>query len=170
MSKKMFDRLKVEMWIGATANREGDGGWAVHLHSCILGRHFTKTKAGYGTNTTVTRMALKAAVEGVSMLKSPVFLEIYTNIPQLSSGINKHIYEWERNEFKRKDGKNLKHEDLWRQLFELLAGPNKKVLHYKALYKKESPIPYNRILVTHTASQYAMKAKQELYEVSYDVS
>ncbi|WP_067923993.1 RNase H family protein [Alicyclobacillus shizuokensis] len=166
-NKLVWDRLKVEMWIAGSVGSDGAGGWAAHLHSYLLGRHVTKTLAGYALETTQTRMALKAVVEGVKTLRNQCFLTIYTTQPQVSTGINKYLHEWARNDFKRRDGEDLHNRDLWMQLYELLAGPEHRVLNYKVMYQKDSPIPDNNILVAHTASEYAQRAKRRLLEVSY---
>lgn len=166
MSSISFDRMKVELWIHGTASDEGTGGWASHLHSCLQGVHYTKTLAGYSmSNSSATRMTLLAVVKALEAIKKDqVFLHIYTSSPQVSSGLNKHIHAWAKSDFKKADGKDLQHEDLWRQVHALLE---QKTISYKSNFMKASPKPDNSILVIHTASEYAQKAKKNFYEVAF---
>lgn len=163
MSKKIFDRLRIDMWISGTADKEGNGGYAALLHSEIAGNVYRKTVGGYALDSTVTRMTLKALVEGLKQIKSKSIIHIYTSLPSISAGLNKNMYIWEKKDWKRKDGGFLKHSDLWQQVFHLLE---EKTISYKVHLQKDAPHQYNELHVLHTSSKYAMEAKRMLYEVS----
>lgn len=162
MSKESFDKMRVEMWVSGTVNKDKFGGYCAHLLSHIGGSNYSKTLAGYGVNSTVTRMTLKAVLEGLKLIKNKCFIHIYTGIPQVSVGLNKHIHVWAKNDFKRKNGGDLEHEDLWRQIHDLLET---KVFSYKVHYLSTSPIPENNVRVVHTASEYAMKSHRTFMDV-----
>ncbi|WDI05194.1 hypothetical protein PUW25_25635 (plasmid) [Paenibacillus urinalis] len=165
--KKEFDSLRIEMWVSGTANTNKDGGYCVMLHSAMGGQHYKKTLGGYGKDTTVTRMTLKAVLEGLKEIKKKAFVHIYTGIPQVSAGLNKLIHQWAKNDFKKANGDQLKHEDLWRQIHALLES---KTISYKVHYMADSPAPENNIEAIHISSEYAMKAKQTIYETAIAVS
>jgi ribonuclease HI len=161
--KLEFDKLRVEMWVSGTAGADEAGGYCAHLHTVLVGRHCTKTIAGYGVGVTPTRMTLKAILEGLKLIKTKCFLHIYTGIPQVSKGLNKEIHRWAKKDFQRMNGADLQHEDLWRQIHHLLQ---EKSLNYKVHYLGDSPKPDNNLLVIHTASKYALKAKKTFLETS----
>jgi ribonuclease HI len=163
MTKLEFDKMRVDMWVSGTASEDGAGGYCAHLHSVLLGRHYTKTVAGYGVGVTPTRMTLKAVLEGLKLIRNKSFIHIYTGIPQVSVGLNKHIHNWVKKDFKRANGDDLQHEDLWRQIYHLLQ---EKSFSYKVHYLGESPKPDNNLMVIHTASQYAQKAKKYFIETT----
>ncbi|WP_090646153.1 RNase H family protein [Paenibacillus sp. UNC496MF] len=158
-----FDKLRVEMWVSGTAGEDGAGGYCAHLHSVLDGQKYTKTIAGFGNGVTPTRMTLKAVLEGLKQIKNKCFIHIYTGIPQVSAGMNKHIHRWAKKDFKGASGQDLQHEDLWRQIHFLLE---ERVMSYKVHYLGDSPKPDNNIMVIHTASQYAQKARKNFMEVS----
>jgi len=162
--KASFDKLRVEMWVSGTAGEDGKGGYCTLLHSCILGQHYKKTLAGFATEgATVTRMTLKAVVEGLQAIKNPSFIHIYTSIPVVSSGLNKYIHKWSEQEFRKAKGDVLQHQDLWMQIYKLL---NEKSLGYKVHYLGKSPSKDNNVEVVHTASLYAQHAKKQFAEVA----
>jgi len=158
-----YDKLRVEMWVSGTAGEDGAGGYCAHLHSVLDGNKYTKTIAGFGIGVTPTRMTLKAVLEGLKQIKNKCFIHIYTGIPQVSVGLNKHIHSWAKKDFKRLNGEDLQHEDLWRQIYHLLQ---EKAISYKVHYLGDSPIPDNNVMVIHTASQYAQRARKNFMEVS----
>lgn len=165
--KREFDKMRIEMWVSGTANAKRDGGYCVKLQSVMEGRTYTKMLAGYGKDTTVTRMTLKAVLEGLREIKKKAFVHIYTGIPQVSSGLNKEIHKWAANGFKKANGDILKHEDLYRQIYALLQ---EKTMSWKVHYMADSPAPDSNIQVIHTSSEYAMKAQQIIYETAMAVS
>jgi ribonuclease HI len=162
VSKKVFDKLRIELWASGTADKEKNGGYCCMLYSQIEGRPYTKMVGGYAKDTTITRMTLKSIVVGLREILNPSFVHIYTSIPQVSSGLNKHIFNWSKNDWKKADGQYLQHMDLWQEIYALLE---EKSLSFKVHYQKNSPNPNNNLLVIHRSSEYVMKAKKSLMEV-----
>lgn len=161
MSKECFDKLRVDLYLSGTADKDGNGGYAALLYTIINNRPYKKLIGGYAANTTVTRMTLRALAEGLKSIRNKSIIHIYTCIPQVSAGLNKNMYIWEKKEWCRKDGELLKHADLWQQIFELLK---EKALAYRVHYERPFPSQDNELLVLHTSSKYAMHAKAHLYE------
>ncbi|MBR2246117.1 RNase H family protein [Oceanobacillus profundus] len=163
MSKKEFDQLRIDMYVTGTADKDGNGGYATMLYSVISGTPYKKNIGGYAIDTTVTRMTLKAIVEGLRNIKNRSIIHIHTNIPNVSAGLNKNMFIWEKKEWRRKDGGFLKHADLWQEVFQLLQ---EKTISYKVHYEKPYPNQENQLYTIHKSSEYVMKAKKELYEVA----
>ena len=64
-------------------------------------------------NTTYNRMELKAAIEGLNALKRPSNIIIYTDSVYLKDGITKWIFNWQKNDWKNSNKKDVKNKDLW---------------------------------------------------------
>src|SRR5699024_10555198 len=120
MSKNKFDALRIDIWISGTADRDGNGGYAALMHTSFKDKPYEVSIGGYGIGTTVTRMTLKALLEALKKIKNPSFIHFYTSLPYISAGLNRNMNIWEKNDWIRKDGKFLKHSDLWEQISELL--------------------------------------------------
>lgn len=72
--------------------------------------------------TTNNRMELQAVVEGLSTLKRPTEVELFTDSVYVGKGLSEWMPGWKRNGWKRKQkGKlvDVKNVDLWKQLDEL---------------------------------------------------
>ena len=93
----------------------GPGGWAVILH---YGKH-RRELSGFALATTNNRMELRAAIEGLSALKEPCQVSLYTDSEYLKNGITAWVSAWKRNGWKAKDKKPVKNVDLWKRLDEL---------------------------------------------------
>jgi ribonuclease HI len=99
---------------GACLGNPGPGGWA-----CIL-RHGTQRKEIYGSepHTTNNRMELRAAVEGLRVLKQLCDVEIVTDSEYVKNGMTAWIKNWKRNGWLTASKKPVVNQDLWRQLDE----------------------------------------------------
>jgi ribonuclease HI len=163
--KAQFDKMRCEIWVSGTATAdETTGGWGAIMISHIAGIDYTKRLAGYSLEgATVTRMTLKAVAEALNQIKQPMFVHFYTTLPQVSAGLNRNIHRWAKKDFTKEKGQQLHHEDLWREVYDLLAV---KCISYKCHFQKESPDRSNNIRVIHTASEYAMKAKKQIFDVA----
>ena len=71
--------------------------------------------------TTNNRMELTAAIEGLSALKRPSQVRLYTDSMYLRDGITRWIANWKRNGWRTADKKPVKNADLWLRL-EAAAG------------------------------------------------
>ena len=97
---------------GACSGNPGYGGWGAYL----LYEDNKKKISGYELNTTNNRMELRAAIEGLNALKRPCKVMLYTDSVYLKDGITKWIINWEKNNWKNANKKEVKNKDLWERL------------------------------------------------------
>lgn len=99
---------------GACSGNPGYGGWGAYL----IYENNKKKISGSELNTTNNRMELRAAIEGLNALKRPCKVMLYTDSVYLKDGITKWIINWERNNWKNANKKEVKNKDLWIKLLE----------------------------------------------------
>jgi ribonuclease HI len=107
---------------GACSGNPGPGGWAFILQHPATGK--TLEKAGGERETTNNRMELMATIEGLSALKRPTNVELFTDSVYVGKGLSEYMPKWKANGWRRKEGSKfvpLKNEELWRRLDELTA-------------------------------------------------
>ncbi|MEN0111719.1 MAG: ribonuclease HI [Planctomycetota bacterium] len=107
---------------GGCSGNPGPGGWAYLLIHPATGKELTDS--GAEPETTNNRMELRAVVEGLSTLKRPTDVELFTDSVYVGKGLSEWMPGWKRNGWKRKEKGRLvdvKNVDLWRQLDELAA-------------------------------------------------
>jgi ribonuclease HI len=97
---------------GACEGNPGPGGWATIL---TYGSHQREIAGGVPA-TTNNRMELKAALEGLKVLKEPCEVEFFTDSQYVQNGISEWLKDWKNRGWKTKDKKAVKNEDLWREL------------------------------------------------------
>jgi len=168
MSKAEFDKLKVNLWVAGSVDKQKNGGWCANLHCNIGGTDYTKLVGGYAKETTATRMALHSLLAGLQTLKQDrsIFLDIYTSINQLSTGLNKNMYEWEKRGWLTTKGKPPEHLDLWQQIYAILKDKS-RVMSYTVHLKNEDSVDQEHRMASIDASvQYLLQGKRDLYEVS----
>jgi len=102
---------------GSCIGNPGPGGWA-----CIL-RHGDKKREMYGSEpeTTNNRMELKAAVEGLRVLKERCQVELITDSNYVKHGITEWIHRWKTNGWQTSTKKPVVNQDLWHALDELAS-------------------------------------------------
>ena len=107
---------------GACVGNPGPGGWA----AVIFMDNEKKELFGGEKLTTNNRMELTAAIKGLeycdSQEKEQLSLKeikIYTDSGYLKEGITSWISNWEKNNWKTSDKKNVKNVDLWKKLKDL---------------------------------------------------
>ena len=100
---------------GACRGNPGLGGWGV------LMVYETKEKKLYGgqKDTTNNQMELKAAIEGLKALSEPCFIELTTDSKYVMQGITQWIDNWQKNNWKTANKKDVKNKDLWIDLYNL---------------------------------------------------
>ena len=108
---------------GACVGNPGPGGWA----AIILLENEKKELFGGEKLTTNNRMELTAAIKALEYCKeqeekqlSLKQIKIYTDSTYLKEGITVWINNWEKNNWKTADKKNVKNIDLWKRLKELV--------------------------------------------------
>ena len=107
---------------GACSGNPGPGGWAFLLVHPATGKKLERS--GGERLTTNNRMELQAAIEGLSTLKRPSRVELFTDSVYVGKGMSEYMPKWKANGWRRKEGAKfveLNNEDLWRRLDELLA-------------------------------------------------
>ncbi len=105
---------KVEIYTdGACSGNPGAGGWAAIL---MFNGH-KKEISGYDKNTTNNRMELFAIIQGLSQLKEPCSVIVYSDSAYAVEAFNKNwIGSWKKNNWKTADNKEVKNRDLWNDL------------------------------------------------------
>ena len=109
---------KVEIYTdGACSGNPGKGGWgAVLIYKGVR----KELSAGY-ENTTNNRMELMAAIEGLSALKEPCMVDLYSDSKYLVDAIEKGwVDKWMANNWMREINKPALNSDLWKKLMALL--------------------------------------------------
>jgi ribonuclease HI len=107
---------------GACSGNPGPGGWAFIL------RHPSSRKemesSGGDPQTTNNRMELMAVVRGLETLKKPSRVTLLTDSVYVGKGLSEWLPKWKANGWRRREGKQwkeIKNEDLWRRLDELVG-------------------------------------------------
>ena len=107
---------------GACVGNPGPGGWA----AIILKDDNKKELFGGEKLTTNNRMELTAAINALEYCNSQddtqlslKQINIYTDSNYVKDGITVWINNWEKNNWKTADKKNVKNIDLWKKLKEL---------------------------------------------------
>ena len=102
---------------GACRGNPGPGGWGA------LVKFDTVEKEIFGgqNNTTNNQMELSAAIEGLSILKEPCDVELFTDSKYVMDGITQWIQNWKKNNWKTSAKKEVKNKELWQQLDQLMS-------------------------------------------------
>tara|TARA_Y100000590_G_scaffold236829_1_gene266554 strand:- start:731 stop:1177 length:447 start_codon:yes stop_codon:yes gene_type:complete len=107
---------------GACIGNPGPGGWA----AIILIEDKKKEIFGGEKLTTNNRMELTAAIKALEYCEnqeekqlSLKQIKIYTDSTYVKEGITLWINNWEKNNWKTADKKNVKNVDLWKKLKEM---------------------------------------------------
>ena len=111
----MTDRVEIYT-DGACSGNPGIGGWGAYLTY----KDNVKELSGSAENTTNNRMELVAAIEGLKILKKSSKVNLYTDSVYLKEGITKWIFNWQKNNWKNANKKDVKNKDLWIQLLEVV--------------------------------------------------
>jgi len=108
---------------GACIGNPGPGGWA----AIVILENKKKELFGGEKLTTNNRMELTAAIKGLEYCSSQEEeqlslneIKIYTDSIYLKDGITMWINNWEKNNWKTSDKKNVKNVDLWKKLKDLV--------------------------------------------------
>jgi len=117
---------------GGCSGNPGPGGWAFVLRHSATG----KEKEGFGAEreTTNNRMEMTAVIRGLETLTRPVYVELITDSVYVGRGLSQWLAKWKDNGWRRKVGRGwaeVKNEDLWRRLDELLSRHRIKFTHVR---------------------------------------
>ena len=97
---------------GSCRGNPGPGGWAAILR---FNEH-KKEIFGCEPHTTNNRMELRAAIEGLRLLKENCEVEIVTDSQYVKNGITTWIHNWKRRGWLTADKKPVVNQDLWQDL------------------------------------------------------
>lgn len=100
---------------GACRGNPGPGGWGSVL---VYGR-YEKELSGGERETTNNRMELTAAIEGLSALKEPCRVTLYSDSKYLVDAFLQDWVEGWRAKGWRRGREELKNPDLWEKLYNL---------------------------------------------------
>jgi len=107
---------------GACSGNPGPGGWAFILRHPASGKEVEQS--GGEAVTTNNRMELMAVVRGLETLTRPSHVELLTDSVYVGKGLTEWMPKWKANNWRRREGNRwaeVKNEDLWRLLDELVA-------------------------------------------------
>ncbi len=107
---------------GACSGNPGPGGWAFIVRHLATGKELEKS--GGVRETTNNRMELQAVVEGLTALKRPCRVELFSDSVYVGKGLSEWMPKWKANGWRRRERgrwSELKNADLWQQLDQLLA-------------------------------------------------
>ena len=101
---------------GACSGNPGPGGWGYVL----IFREHRREVSDYAPDTTNNRMELTAAIEGLSALKEPCEVDLYTDSSYMAHAFTKGwIDNWQRRGWLKADKNPVENQDLWKRLIEL---------------------------------------------------
>ena len=102
---------------GACSGNPGPGGWGAILEF----QGTEKELSGGESSTTNNRMELTAVIEGLSALREPCIVELYSDSKYVIDGLSKGwAYSWRKNGWKKADKKPALNPDLWEKLLNLV--------------------------------------------------
>ena len=102
---------------GACRGNPGSGGWGVLIEY----ENITNEYFGGEIDTTNNKMELRAAIEGLKVLKEPCKVNLTTDSKYVMDGITEWIKNWKKNNWKNAAKKDVKNEDLWIELDHLVT-------------------------------------------------
>lgn len=102
---------------GACSGNPGPGGWGALLRY----QGFEKELCGGEAETTNNRMELTAIIKGLSALKEPCEVDLYSDSKYVIDAIQKGwVYRWKANNWMRTNKDPALNVDLWEKLLPLL--------------------------------------------------
>ena len=122
--RTIFFKMEIKIYTdGACIGNPGPGGWA----AVILEKNAKEELFGGEKLTTNNRMELTATIKALEFCQkkegkqlSLCQIKIYTDSTYVKDGITIWIKNWEKNNWKTADKKNVKNVDLWKKLQELV--------------------------------------------------
>lgn len=101
---------------GACSVNPGVGGWG----AVLMFKDFKKKISGAEGDTTNNRMELTAVIQGLSCLKEPCEVDVYSDSAYVVNAFtNGWVYGWEKSGFIKSDNRPVLNVDLWQNLINL---------------------------------------------------
>ncbi len=97
---------------GACRGNPGPGGWAALLR---WKRH-ERLISGREAVTTNNRMEIMAAIRALQAIKRTSRIDLHTDSEYLRKGVTEWMPRWQRNGWRKADGKPVSNQDLWLEL------------------------------------------------------
>lgn len=102
---------------GSCLGNPGPGGWGAILRC----NGTEKELSGGFSRTTNNRMEILAVLEGLSALKEPCAVDLYTDSQYVRNAVEKRwLANWQKNGWKTASKQPVKNRDLWERLLPLL--------------------------------------------------
>ena len=95
---------------GSSLGNPGPGGWCALLRY----KNHEKILSGGEDYTTNNRMELLAVIEALKALKEPCEIDLFSDSTYVLKGINEWLDNWIKKDFK-----NVKNSDLWREFVKI---------------------------------------------------
>ena len=101
---------------GACSGNPGPGGWG----AILMYKDAKKEISGGMKNTTNNIMEITAVIEALKCLKVESDVQIYSDSAYVVNAFNQGwIYNWFKKGWKTADGKSVKNQELWQELYSL---------------------------------------------------
>ena len=105
---------------GACSGNPGPGGWGAVLRYRFNGKVYEKELSGGDDSTTNNRMELTAVIRGLSALKEPCAVELYSDSKYVIDALEKGwAWGWKKRGWIKSDKKPALNPNLWEQLLTL---------------------------------------------------
>lgn len=99
---------------GACSGNPGPGGWAYILKHPASGK--AVDGSGGEPQTTNNRMELLAAISGLTAIKRPSRVELYSDSQYVLKGLKEWMPDWKKRGWKTASKQPVKNKDLWEAL------------------------------------------------------
>jgi ribonuclease HI len=117
---------------GACSGNPGPGGWAFILRHLRTGKELERS--GAEPTTTNNRMELMGVIQGLEALNRSTVVELISDSTYVLKGLSEWLSKWKANGWRRRERDRwaeVKNEDLWRRLDQLLARHRVHVTHIR---------------------------------------
>ena len=110
---------KVKLFIHGTCTTDklGPAGWACRL----LYDNVAADMSGSDPKSSLNRMSLRAAIEGLKALKQRCLVTAYTNSEYLFKGMTLWLPKWKTNGWQTETGGEVKNQSVWQELGDAAA-------------------------------------------------
>lgn len=155
----------INFYVSGLADKDKDGGWCTIMNANVKGVEYTKKLAGYGKETTDTRMTLVGLLAALNKLKFKqdefYFINFYTHSVQVSQALNKNLKQWKKNNFRTTVGTLVKHADLYKELSDFIDNHMLSIKTIRQAKNYAEPLKQS----ANISAEYVLKAKLDIYEV-----
>ena len=104
---------------GSSKGNPGPGGWGAIIEDRNTSNEIRiKEIGGREESTTNNRMEMKAVIEALKNVLESSEIEIHTDSEYLINGITIWIKNWQKNNWRTKDKRDVLNKDLWQELLE----------------------------------------------------